>query len=57
VAVALQALHQAGGYHRGLAARLSREHGGVARTWQRAVNEACALYEGEQGEVTAGTAL
>jgi hypothetical protein len=52
VAVALEALRQAGGYHRGLAAQLAREHGGVTRTWQRAVNEARALYECGQGEET-----
>ncbi|MGW5434612.1 hypothetical protein ACWET9_47150 [Streptomyces sp. NPDC004059] len=50
VAVALQALRQAGGYHRGLAAQLAREHGGVSRTWQRAVNEARIQYDAEQGE-------
>ncbi|MFE6335212.1 hypothetical protein ACFVOK_18635 [Streptomyces sp. NPDC057798] len=45
VAVALAALRAEGGYRRGLAVRLAREHGGVARSWQRAVNEARALYE------------
>ncbi|WP_193384265.1 hypothetical protein [Streptomyces davaonensis] len=52
VGVALQALRAAGGYRRGLAAELARVHGGVARSWQRAVTEARALYEQgtEQGQ-------
>ncbi|MEU1568750.1 hypothetical protein ABZ504_52185, partial [Streptomyces mirabilis] len=33
---------------RGLAAELAREHGGVDCSWQRAVNEACVVYELEQ---------
>ncbi|MEU5243791.1 hypothetical protein AB0G81_06685 [Streptomyces asoensis] len=45
--VALAALREEGGHRRGLAARLTREHGGVARSWQRAVAEARALYEQE----------
>ncbi|MFG2387116.1 hypothetical protein [Streptomyces avermitilis] len=44
MSVALAALHEDGGYRRGLAARLAREHGGVARSWQRAVNEALKEY-------------
>jgi len=48
VAVALAALRQAGQHRRGLAAQLAREHGGVARSWQRAVNEARRLLEQEQ---------
>ncbi|MFF8367209.1 hypothetical protein ACF05F_35235 [Rhodococcus erythropolis] len=44
VATALAALRRAGGYQRGLAARLAREHGGVTRSWQRAVTEARTLY-------------
>ncbi|MFE0678683.1 hypothetical protein [Streptomyces sp. NPDC058867] len=52
VSVALAALRAEGGHRRGLAARLAREHGGVPRSWQRAVNEARALYEAED----AGTA-
>ncbi|KQX77031.1 hypothetical protein ASD48_38235 [Streptomyces sp. Root1310] len=47
VSVALAALREEGGPRRGLAARLAREHGGVARSWQRAVAEARALYEAE----------
>ncbi|MEU5076029.1 hypothetical protein AB0G76_31410 [Streptomyces asoensis] len=47
VSVALAALRAEGGPRRGLAARLAREHGGVARSWQRAVAEARALYEQE----------
>lgn len=47
VSVALAALREEGGHRRGLAARLTREHGGVARSWQRAVAEARALYEQE----------
>ncbi|MET7978730.1 hypothetical protein ABZW44_38185 [Streptomyces mirabilis] len=31
-----------------LAAELAREHGGVDRSWQRAVNEARVVYEREQ---------
>ncbi|MGW5739736.1 hypothetical protein [Streptomyces sp. NPDC055261] len=45
VATALQALRTAGGYHRGLAAQLAREHGGNERTWQRAMTEARTQYE------------
>jgi hypothetical protein len=51
VAVALAALREAGGHQRGLAARLTRQHGGVQRSWQRAVNEARTLYDQElEGE-------
>ncbi|MGW5637219.1 hypothetical protein [Streptomyces sp. NPDC003832] len=50
VTVALAALQADGGYQRGLAARLAREHGGVPRSWQRAVNEARAQHgTGEDG--------
>ncbi|MFE2823543.1 hypothetical protein [Streptomyces sp. NPDC059271] len=49
VAVALEALRAAGGPRRGLAAELAREHGGVARSWQRAVNEAQIRFEEERG--------
>ncbi|WP_432189985.1 hypothetical protein [Streptomyces sp. Tue6028] len=49
VRVALEALHQAGGHRHGLAAELAREHGGVARSWQRAVNEARERFEQERG--------
>ncbi|MER6678747.1 hypothetical protein [Streptomyces sp. NPDC000983] len=45
VSVALAALRAESGYRRGLAARLAREHGGVPRSWQRAVNDARALHE------------
>ncbi|MEU3795979.1 hypothetical protein AB0F07_40450 [Streptomyces fructofermentans] len=48
VRVALEALRGAGGYRYGLAARLAREHGGVARSWQRAVAEARTVLEQEQ---------
>ncbi len=50
VAVALEALRTAGGHRRGLAAQLAREHDGVPRSRQRAVNEARERYEAEQGE-------
>lgn len=56
VEVALQALRQAGGYRRGLAAELARERGGVARTWQRAVTEARTRYEAEQDQGPAASA-
>lgn len=49
VATALEELRQAGGYRRGMAARLAREHGGGERSWQRAMTEARALYEQSQG--------
>ncbi|MFD7874160.1 hypothetical protein ACFV5G_08550 [Streptomyces sp. NPDC059766] len=49
VRVALAVLREEGGYRRGLAAQLAREHGGVARSWQRAVGEARAVFESEQG--------
>ncbi|MEU5417539.1 hypothetical protein [Streptomyces clavifer] len=47
VEVALAELRRAGGYRRGLAARLARTHGGGASTWERAVNTARATYEEE----------
>lgn len=49
VATALAALRRAGGYQRGRAARLAREHGGVPRSWQRAVTEARTLYDLQHG--------
>ncbi|MFF0142400.1 hypothetical protein ACFYRN_38925 [Streptomyces sp. NPDC005227] len=48
VVVALEALRRAGGPQHGMAAELAREHGGVARSWQRAVAEAQAVLESEQ---------
>ncbi|MFJ8034637.1 hypothetical protein [Streptomyces sp. NPDC096032] len=45
VATALAALRQAGGYQRGLAAQLAREHGGNERMWQRAMSEARTQYQ------------
>ncbi|MEU0039998.1 hypothetical protein [Streptomyces sp. NPDC006333] len=50
VAVALGALRRHGGPRRGLAAELAREHGGVARSWQRSVAEALAAFESEQAQ-------
>ncbi|MFE9912528.1 hypothetical protein [Streptomyces clavifer] len=50
VEVALAELRRAGGYRRGLAARLTRAHGGAARTWERAVNTARATYNAEEAE-------
>ncbi|MFJ7138055.1 hypothetical protein [Streptomyces fungicidicus] len=47
VAVVLAELRKAGGYRRGMAVRLAREHGGSERSWQRAVAEARTLYEHE----------
>ncbi|MEU4266165.1 hypothetical protein ACYCCF_30070 [Streptomyces argenteolus] len=47
VEVALAELRRAGGYRRGLAARLARTHGGGASTWERAVNAARTAYDGE----------
>ncbi|MGW3631872.1 hypothetical protein ACWD7F_17185 [Streptomyces sp. NPDC005122] len=49
VALALEALRAAGGSRHGLAAELAREHGGVPRSWQRAVNEARERFEQERG--------
>ncbi|MEV6841679.1 hypothetical protein AB0N17_46025, partial [Streptomyces sp. NPDC051133] len=46
VELALIALRENGGYRRGMAARLARQHGGVERSWQRAVNEARTLFSG-----------
>jgi hypothetical protein len=48
VPVALAELRRASGYQRGLAARPAREHGGIPRSWQRAVTEARTLYDHEQ---------
>ncbi|WP_411092749.1 hypothetical protein [Streptomyces sp. 049-1] len=48
VAVVLAELRAAGGYRRGMAARLAREHGGSERSWQRAMAEARARYGEEQ---------
>ncbi|MET9191618.1 MULTISPECIES: hypothetical protein [Streptomyces] len=50
VALALAELRQAGGYRRGMAARLAREHGGGERSWQRAMTEARGQYEREHGQ-------
>lgn len=43
--VALEVLRREGGSRHGLAARPAREHGGVARSWQRAVAEAVTVFE------------
>ncbi|MFG2452845.1 hypothetical protein ACGFSG_26035 [Streptomyces sp. NPDC048512] len=48
VGVALDVLRREGGPRRGLAAELAREHGGVVRSWRRAVAEAVATFEREQ---------
>lgn len=50
VAVVPAELRQAGGYRRGMAAQLAREHGGGERSQQRAVAEARALYEHDQDQ-------
>ncbi|MEU5599743.1 hypothetical protein [Streptomyces sp. NPDC020298] len=50
VATALEELRKAGGYRRGIAAQLAREHGGHERSWQRAVTEARAVYERGQDQ-------
>ncbi|MFF9488500.1 hypothetical protein [Streptomyces sp. NPDC014676] len=50
VATALEELKHAGGYQRGMAARLAREHGGSERSWQRAMAEARILYAHEDGQ-------
>ncbi|MDX2748583.1 hypothetical protein [Streptomyces sp. NRRL_B-2557] len=47
VEVALAELRRAGGYRRGLAARLARAHGGGARTWERAVTDARTAHATE----------
>ncbi|MFE9912920.1 hypothetical protein [Streptomyces clavifer] len=47
VKVALAELRRAGGYQRGLAARLARTHGGGASTWERAVTDARTAYATE----------
>ncbi len=52
VRIALAALREDGGHRRGLAARLAREHGGIARTWQRAVNEALTQYDTQTEDTT-----
>ncbi|MFF9497905.1 hypothetical protein [Streptomyces flaveolus] len=44
----LAELQEAGGYRRGMPARLAREHGGAERSWQRAIAEARAQYEHSQ---------
>ncbi|MCG8971567.1 hypothetical protein [Streptomyces sp. CL12-4] len=49
VAVVLAELREAGGYRRGMPARLAREHGGAKRSWQRAIAEARTQYEHSQG--------
>lgn len=49
VGIVLEELRRAGGPRRGLAADLAREHGGGYRSWHRAVVEATAVYEREQG--------
>ncbi|KES03429.1 hypothetical protein BU52_30810 [Streptomyces toyocaensis] len=54
VAIVLAELRQAGGYRRGMAARLAREHGGSERSWQRAMTEARAQYEDEHGQDPGG---
>ncbi|MFD3344390.1 hypothetical protein ACFU5D_37090 [Streptomyces anthocyanicus] len=51
VAIILAELRQAGGYRRGMAARLIREHSGGERSWQRAMTEARVQYEREQAAV------
>ncbi|MEU5036133.1 hypothetical protein AB0G48_18530 [Streptomyces rubiginosohelvolus] len=50
----LEELRRAGGYRRGLAARLAREHGGSARMWERAVSDARAVYEREERQAAPG---
>ncbi|MCX5281041.1 hypothetical protein [Streptomyces sp. NBC_00198] len=56
VGIVLEVLRREGAPRRGLAAELAREHGGVARSWRRAVNEALTVFENEQqtqrGEAT-----
>ncbi|MEV5672145.1 hypothetical protein ACIQGA_31190 [[Kitasatospora] papulosa] len=49
VEIALTELRRAGGYQRGLAARLARTHGGGASTWERAVADARTTYAAELG--------
>ncbi|MFG3157085.1 hypothetical protein ACGF7W_34185 [Streptomyces sp. NPDC048219] len=48
VAIVLAELQQAGGYRRGMAARLACEHGGAERNWQRAMTESRTQYEHSQ---------
>lgn len=50
IAIVLEELRKAGGYQRGMAARLAREHGGSERSWQRAVAEARTQYENEHSQ-------
>ncbi|MFJ9924130.1 hypothetical protein ACIRSF_33090 [Streptomyces rubiginosohelvolus] len=50
----LEELRRAGGYRRGLAARMAREYGGSARTWERAVSDARAVYEHEERPAAPG---
>ncbi|WP_405657857.1 hypothetical protein OG379_39565 [Streptomyces sp. NBC_01166] len=50
VEIALAELRRAGGYQRGLAARLARTHGGGASTWERAVADARTTYAAEVNE-------
>ncbi|MFB8381189.1 hypothetical protein [Streptomyces rubiginosohelvolus] len=54
VQTVLEELRRAGGYRRGLAARLAREHGGSARMWERAVSDARAVYEREERPAAPG---
>ncbi|MCY1649422.1 hypothetical protein ACN6LF_002202 [[Kitasatospora] papulosa] len=49
VEIALTELRRAGGYQRGLAARLARADSGGASTWERAVADARATYGAELG--------
>ncbi len=51
-AIVLAETRQAGGYRRGMAARLAHKHGGSERSWQRAMTEARVVYERERA--TAG---
>ncbi|WP_327122088.1 hypothetical protein OG206_32155 [Streptomyces sp. NBC_01341] len=47
VEIALTELRRAGGYERGLAARLARAHGGGAWIWERAVTDDRTAYAAE----------
>ncbi|MFJ4126571.1 hypothetical protein ACIP3U_35385 [[Kitasatospora] papulosa] len=49
VEIALTELRRAGGYERGLAARLAWAHGGGVSTWERAVADARTTYAAELG--------
>lgn len=44
----------AGGYRRGLAARLAGEHGRSARTWEHAVSDARSTYKREKRPAAPG---